>query len=237
MAPPSGPVVTVHVWTLRPRHAAFGLRRAAQRRAVLRRRTGAAFATLLGTGRGESFTLRDAQLLTWALVASWDDEAAAARFEKGDYLSSWSRRSEGTVRLQLRPLSSRGTWYGAQPFGAHSGADWGGPVAALTRARIRPRGLLRFWRAIGPVAGELRTARGCRWAIGMGEAPLGWQGTLSVWDDEDGMRAFAYRGRAHADVVRRTPEERWYAEQLFARFAVLEADGLPVRPAAARAVS
>jgi quinol monooxygenase YgiN len=227
-SPDQGPaVVTAHVWTLRPRHAAHGMRGAALRRGSLQRRTGARFAALLGTGRGERFTVRDAQLLTWVLIASWDDPADADAFEHGRYARAWSRRSARTVRLELQPLSSRGAWGGAEPFGAPRGAGWDGQVAALTRARIRPRRLLRFHRAIGPVAAQLRASEGCRWAIGFGEAPVGWQGTLSVWSDAAALREFAYRGAAHADVVHRTPQEGWYSEELFARFGVLRADGLP----------
>ena len=41
-------------------------------------------------------------------------------------------------------------------------------------------------------------------------------------------------GAAHAAVVRRTAEEGWYAEELFARFAVLSAGGHGRRPGPAR---
>ena len=39
------------------------------------------------------------------------------------------------------------------------------------------------------------------------------------------IRAFAYADPAHAAVVERTPGERWYGEELFARFAVVRALG------------
>ncbi|KPM55578.1 spheroidene monooxygenase [Frankia sp. CcI49] len=99
------------------------------------------------------------------------------------------------------------------------------PVVALTRARLAPRRAVLFWRAVPPVAAELRDADGLLFTAGIGEAPIGYQGTFSVWRDSAALRAFAYQGRAHAAVVQRTPRERWYAEELFARFAVLGSHG------------
>ncbi|HYT10539.1 MAG TPA: monooxygenase, partial [Mycobacteriales bacterium] len=57
------------------------------------------------------------------------------------------------------------------------------------------------------------------------ESPVGLQGTFSLWDSAGALREFAYAGPAHRSVVERTPAERWYAEELFARFAVEAADG------------
>jgi hypothetical protein len=233
MSQSAGPaVVTAHVWTLRRRHLGFGLLHAAAPSALARRRTGAQFAKLLGTGRGATFTPWEAQPRTWALVSVWADEATARSFDDGAYARGWARRSESSSRLVLAPLTSRGTWSGQAPFGParrRSADSPAGPVAALTRARIRVRRLPMFWRAIGPVAAELRAAQGCQWAIGIGEAPIAWQGTLSVWDDTAALEQFAYHGAGHAGVIARTPRVRWYAEELFARFAVLDATGLPER--------
>jgi hypothetical protein len=39
------------------------------------------------------------------------------------------------------------------------------------------------------------------------------------------VREFAYRRPEHAEVVRRTRAERWYAEELFARFRPFGARG------------
>jgi len=64
-----------------------------------------------------------------------------------------------------------------------------------------------------------------RLALGIGEAPIGLQGTLSVWDSGTALNAFAYDRAPHAAVISRTVQERWYAEELFARFGVLSAIG------------
>jgi hypothetical protein len=75
------------------------------------------------------------------------------------------------------------------------------------------------------VAAALREQPGLRLAVGIGEAPVGLQGTFSVWESAAALRGFAYAGAAHAAVIERTVPERWYAEELFARFAVEAAEG------------
>jgi hypothetical protein len=85
---------------------------------------------------------------------------------------------------------------------------------------------VQFWRAVPPVAEALTRAEGLRFARGIGEAPVGLQATFSVWDELDASAAFAYGTPEHRAVIARTTETGWYAEQLFARFAVLDAHGL-----------
>ena len=88
-------------------------------------------------------------------------------------------------------------------------------ATAAGRARgVEPRGWHRRARGAEHVA-----------AVGIGEAPLGLQGTLSLWDSAESLRAFAHRGAAHQEVIARTPREGWYAEELFARFAVVGSEG------------
>ena len=79
---------------------------------------------------------------------------------------------------------------------------------------------------------------GLRLALGVGEAPVGLQGTFSVWEGTGPLVEFAHRRAAHVDVVRRTALEHWYAEELFARFEVLDVQGTfngahPLAPRAA----
>lgn len=112
-----------------------------------------------------------------------------------------------------------------QPPPEATASRWPGPVAAITRARLRPSRMRRFWAAVPPVAADLAGARGLHGHLGIGEAPIGLQGTFSLWDSAQALTDFAYRTPAHLDAVRRTPAEGWYVEELFARFAVLQTTG------------
>jgi hypothetical protein len=100
-------------------------------------------------------------------------------------------------------------------------------VLALTRARLRARRAATFWRAVPPVAAALAAAPGLLARFGIGEAPIGWQGTVSVWRSPADLATFAYRSPQHRAVIARTPTAGWYAEELFARFAVREVFGDP----------
>jgi hypothetical protein len=82
-----------------------------------------------------------------------------------------------------------------------------------------------FWAAVPPVTEALHASPGLRLAVGIGEAPIGLQGTFSVWDGADALRAFAYRDATHREVIGRTATDGWYTEELFARFAVVQATG------------
>jgi hypothetical protein len=195
-------------------------------RRPLRRTSGLRFSKLLGTGDGQTFTVRDADPRRWGLLTVWDADSSYSQFaEYSPVPRAWARIAAETWTVRLRPLASRGTWSGRAPFGDPPPRRHSGPVAALTRARIRPAKAATFWRAVPPVSADLRTVAGLRWAVGIGEAPVGLQGTFSLWDDAAALRAFAYDGAAHQEVIARTSTVGWYAEELFARFAVLSSNG------------
>jgi hypothetical protein len=191
----------------------------------LARTPGLSFWKLLGTGDGRTFTMRDADPLRWGLLAVWDDPAALAAFERrSPVTAAWRRLAVERWRADLAPLRARGTWAGRAPFSAVPGRPVG-PVAAITRARIRPGQWRTFWRAVPPVALDARSAPGLRFAVGIGEAPVGLQGTFSVWDSAEALMDFAYRQAAHRRAIEQTAARNWYSEELFARFAVLGTTG------------
>jgi hypothetical protein len=211
-------LVTLHVWRA-PWIRAFP-RMATEPRRV-RRIPGVRFAKLVGTGTGTTFGLGDADLSRWAAVVVWDtEEPDLAAVDAG-----WAGAATARARIRLTPLISRGRWSGVEPFGQAAAGRTGGMVLALTRARLRPAKALTFWRAAPPVAAELAGAPGLLAKFGMGEAPVGFQGTVSVWRSTADLIAFAYRQPEHRAVIARTPVDRWYAEELFARFAVRDIEG------------
>jgi hypothetical protein len=208
----TGDRVSLHVWRV-PRSA---IGSAMLRMAFARRHlSGVGFGKFLGTGTGATFGPGDTDLTRWAAITVSD---APVRFPQ------WDAIAESHVRVDLEPLVSRGSWAGRSPF-RPTGGKTDGMVVALTRARLRPTRALRFWRAIPAVAREVDAAPGLLARFGLGEAPIGWQGTVSVWRSTTDLTTFAYRQPEHRAVIARTPADGWYAEELFARFAVRDLTG------------
>ena len=218
-------LVTLHLWRVPGRAVPAAVARMATERRRVRTLPGVRFAKLLGTGDGRTFTVRDADPRRWGLLATWTDRASARAFERSATAARWARLAEETWRVELRPLAARGRWSRREPFGAPAARRWDGPVAALTRARLAVPRTAGFWRAVPPVSLDLAARPGLRLAVGIGEAPVGLQGTFSLWESARALREFAYAGAPHRSVVERTATERWYAEELFARFAVEAAVG------------
>jgi hypothetical protein len=214
----SGPAVTLQVWQVPARDVAAAVvaGRVAARR--LRRSRAVRFVKLLGTA-STRFVPTAATPRRWAVLTCWAGAAEPATF------GWWDEHADDSVLLSLRTLTARGTWDGRAPFVPEPEPRWSGRVVALTRATLRPSRAARFYRAVSPVAAELRAAAGCRAAFGVGEAPVLRQGTVSVWETADHMRAFAYGSPRHSEAVRATAHVRWYAEEMFATFALLDVEG------------
>jgi hypothetical protein len=200
----------------------------ARERSPLSRQPGLTFGKLLGTGTGDTFGVRDADVRHWATLTCWSSVKAAEDYERSSLVQRFDGRADERLKVDLEPLSSKGFWSKQQPFGDPKPADSGayvGPVASLTRARIRTSQLRAFARSVPPVVADLDRAEGLRLRLGIGEAPVGLQATFSIWRSAADLTTFAYRGAAHVEVIRQTQQRDWYAEELFARFAVLGVKG------------
>ncbi len=219
-------LVLLHLWGVPPSGVPGAVARMATGRLLLRRAEGLRFAKLLGTGDGRTFTARDADPLHWGLITVWDDAHDGERFAAGSrVVRSWQRAATETLVVRLSPIAARGQWAGDTPFGDPRPRPVVGRVASLTRARIATRSWRTFWRAVPPVSHDLHQVEGLELAVGIGEAPVGLQGTFSVWTSSEALNRFAHGRAPHQEAVRRTATEQWYSEELFARFEVLGAEG------------
>ena len=214
-------MIVAYFWTIKSRAIPFALLAMAVDRFTLSRSKNVGFYKSLGTGKGETFTPADANSLRWGLVAQVDDIDA---FDQSSVVKRWRKKSVVEFRAVLEPISSHGKWAGKEPFVA-TAKDWNGQVAAITRARIKWHQNFRFWSSVPPVTMSLKSAPGLISAIGIGEAPIGLQGTFSLWESAAAIREFAYKGAAHQKAIADTATYNWYSEELFARFAVKDVRG------------
>ncbi len=197
----------------------------------MRSAPGLRFVKLLGTSSGTTFMPQDADLGLWGVFTVWDTDDDRRRFhELSPVLRSWRSIADHEAWFDLQPIRWKGSWSGRHPFGHATGAGPDdarptGPIAVITRARIQPRKLASFLRSVPPVAADAQEVPGSLFKIGIGEAPIGLQATFSVWSDSESLNNFAYRREAHRNVVRKTVQEGWYAEELFVRFALKSATG------------
>ena len=216
-------IVVAYFWQIEKKRIPFALSRMALNRRAVRAFPGVTFSKLLGCGTGERFTPSDADPLRWGIFIVIEEDQVDA-FDKSSVVTKWRKNSRSEFRALLSPISSHGQWSKKEPFSVSTKAS-DGAIVAITRARISFLGNFRFWKAVPPVTTSLHNSPGLISAIGIGEAPIGLQGTFSLWESGQALRNFAYKGEAHTQVIADTKKYQWYSEELFARFAVLELRG------------
>jgi spheroidene monooxygenase len=189
----------------------------------------ASFVKLCGSGTGEGFTPRP-NWSVWAIFAVWPDaERARAEVASHPVLARWRRHADEAWTVFLAPFSARGSWAGVNPLSdlsAQTGAELDtAPVAALTRASVRPRFARAFWRQVPDISARIGSDPNVLFKIGIGEVPLLHQVTFTIWPDAASMGAFARKLGPHAEAMRAARDGGWFSEELYARFHVLGTTG------------
>jgi len=192
----------------------------------LARTDGLRFGRLLGSGAGNGFGLQP-NLGVYAFVGHWRDRAAVDTFfASHPWWLANARRTAEQATFYLAATMTHGEWGGQQPFLPQPEKhDPSAPVAVITRATIRPRKLVDFWRYVPRTSASVYEHPARKLSIGVGEYPVFMQATFSIWTSGKAMRDFAYKSEHHAEVVRLTRVRNWYREEMFIRFRILECTG------------
>ena len=208
--------VQLFFWDIPTQKIPSAILRMATNHLYLKFRSNISFYKLLGTGSGETFTPNDANLRRWGLlIVSKSDQRESVLVKR------WQKISNHQRFYELTPIASHGSWARKEPFEIKELSNRDSEIAVITRARIKFKLSKRFWRSVPPVVSSLKNSPGLIWSIGIGEAPIGLQGTFSLWESSSAISNFAFRGEAHARVIKETRDLDWYSEELFARFEVV----------------
>ncbi|MEM6594306.1 MAG: spheroidene monooxygenase [Pseudomonadota bacterium] len=192
-------------------------------RASMRRIEGLEFWKLCGSGVGEGFTPIP-NTAVYAILTTWPDmETARRQIDAAGIFARYRDHANEHWTVYLAASSARGAWAGKSPFSVSNTAG-NGPLAALTRATIKPSILARFWRRVPDISSVIGQDPNVIFKIGIGEVPWLHQVTFSIWPDATKMAQFARTGH-HADAIKAVRAEGWFREELYARFHVLDDQG------------
>ena len=193
-------------------------------RPAMARVDGIGFWKLCGSGTGEGFTPVP-NTGVYAILATWPDlDTAERQVATAGIYRRYRARAREDWTVFLTPTSVRGQWSGVTPFAADA-PESNGPVAALTRATVRPRKALRFWKRVPDISAVIGTDENVVFKIGIGEVPLLHQITFSIWPDTRTMADFARADGPHARAIRAVRDGNWFKEELYARFHVAACAG------------
>ena len=127
----------------------------------------------------------------------------------------------------LSPISSRGYWDKTNPFkpNKYEIEIKDNMLAALTRATIKPKIMLKFWSKVPAISKVIGNDKNVLFKMGLGEIPWFHQVTFSIWPNAETMSDFARKDGPHAKAIQSVREGNWFSEELYARFEVKKAIG------------
>lgn len=182
------------------------------------------FWKLCGSGTGEGFTPVP-NTGVYAILCVWPDAGTArARISTTPVFDRYRRHAAEHWTVFLSPTSVRGKWSGSEPFSPVS-EPVSGPLAALTRATIKPGILARFWQRVPDISAMIGSDPNVVFKIGIGEVPMLHQITFSIWPGASEMAAFARSNGPHAAAIQAVRDGAWFREELYARFTILGDSG------------
>lgn len=190
----------------------------------LQKIAGLSFFKLLGSGGGDGFSTRP-DFSAYALLTVWESENDFQKFKKSTVFKDFLKHSYEFFETRLKAIMARGKWNDQNPFANQGGEPESPQMAVVTRASIKKRKLIQFWRNVPGVSSKLFEKPGVIFAKGIGEWPFVEQATLSIWNSAEAMQAFAYNNKEHAEVIKKTRQLDWYSEEMFTRFEVVYLKG------------
>lgn len=182
------------------------------------------FWKLFGSGVGQGFTPIP-NTAVYAIMCVWPDaKTAHDQIASARIFNKYRNRAQENWTVFLSPTSVRGNWSRQKPFSINPPSSER-PLAALTRATIKPSILLNFWKRVPEISDVIGNDPNVAFKIGIGEVPWLHQVTFSIWPDKEAMAQFARVSGPHARAIKAVREQDWFREELYARFQIIDQQG------------
>lgn len=219
---PSGQVALLSLFQFRGRNKLWAMKQMAEMPLKLQKLEGILFYKTLGTGAGMGYSALP-NFSQWALITVWPStDAALGFFRNAGMMDEYRRKSFEEYSVLMRPVKARGQWSGQPAFEPQPMLDGPYPIAVLTRARLKLRFIIPFWRRVGRVSRSQKDYEGQLFSQGVGERPWIHQATFSIWKSMEAMEKFAFgQNSKHLEAVKVTRQLNGFKEELYARFQVI----------------
>ena len=185
------------------------------------------FFKLFGSGIGEGFTPYP-NTSVYAILSVWNNLGEAENnIEEREIYENYRTHSIENWTVFLSPISSKGYWDKTNPFKPNKNEfkKKDHMLAALTRATIKPKIMLKFWSKVPAISKVIGNDKNVLFKMGLGEIPWFHQVTFSIWPNAKTMADFARKDGPHAKAIKSVREGNWFSEELYARFEVKKAIG------------
>ena len=181
------------------------------------------FYKMLGTGGKGGFIYPD--LSVYSLLCVWKKSEFLNEFiENSNHAKEIKKKAKKRIDYIMEPIFSNGLWDNINPFKVNENRETKkeNKIGVITRGKIKLSKQIDFWLNVSSASDAIKNADGVEFYKGIGELPLLSQATFSVWKNHKSIRDFAYKNKAHSEIIKKTKERKWYSEDLFARFEITE---------------
>jgi spheroidene monooxygenase len=202
---------------------AWGFAQLLNSRFILNGKKNIDFFKPLGTGSGLGYRAWP-KFGVIGLFIVWKNKEDAMAFTESSYFNSLVSKSEEQYTVLMQPSSSRGTWSGFNDWKLSDTKSSTTVICALTRATIKRRFLLDFWRMVPEISKKQFNFPGLIFSQGVGEVPLLEQATFTIWENKQSMEEFAFQ-TFHGKAIEKVRKVNGFREQMFTRFQPIMAFG------------
>ena len=181
------------------------------------------FYKMLGTGGKGGFIYPD--LGVYSLLCVWKKSEFLNEFiENSNHAKEIKKKAKKRIDYIMEPIFSNGLWDNINPFKVNENRETKkeNKIGVITRGKIKLSKQIDFWLNVSSASDAIKNADGVEFYKGIGELPLLSQATFSVWKNHKCIGDFAYKNKAHSEIIKKTKERKWYSEDLFARFEITE---------------
>ena len=185
---------------------------------------GLSFWKPLGIGAGNGFSIWP-DFSMFALLAVFDSEKEALAYLQSGQTDDYELNALESTHILMHNIQAQGQWSLKEPFQKGTDLMPNRPLAVITRATIKAQRAHQFWWNVPSVSKSMNHHKELLFTKGIGEYPIFMQATFSIWASAQAMKDYAYHNPKHAEMIKKTRELNWYAEELFARFHLYDVMG------------